>query len=128
MLMKKCALILLLLSISNTFAQTVSEDIIGKWQLQTVEIDGEKATAKEAFDTINVFQVYSENNQFEGIVGDQNNKGTWEISDDQKSVYIKLDKQKKGQEFTITKLSATELEINIVDNDQEIKLSYIQKM
>ena len=126
--MKKFALLLLLLSISNTFAQTVSEDIIGKWQLQTVEIDGEKATAKEAFDTINVFQVYSENNQFEGIVGDQNNKGTWEISDDQKSVYIKLDKQKKGQEFTITKLSATELEINIVDNDQEIKLSYIQKM
>ena len=126
--MKNFALLLLLLSISNTFAQTVSEDIIGKWQLQTVEIDGEKATAKEAFDTINVFQVYSENNQFEGIVGDQNNKGTWEISDDQKSVYIKLDKQKKGQEFTITKLSATELEINIVDNDQEIKLSYIQKM
>jgi len=126
--MKKFALLLLLLSISNTFAQTVSEDIIGKWQLQTVEIDGEKATAKEAFDTTNVFQVYSENNQFEGIVGDQNNKGTWEISDDQKSVYIKLDKQKKGQEFTITKLSATELEINIVDNDQEIKLSYIQKM
>ena len=69
--MKKFALLLLLLSISNTFAQTVSEDIIGKWQLQTVEIDGEKATAKEAFDTTNVFQVYSENNQFEGIVGDK---------------------------------------------------------
>ena len=122
------SLLLLLLSISNTFAQTVSEDILGQWQLQTVEVDGDKVTAKEAFDTTNVFQVYSENNQFEGIVGDQNNKGTWEISDDQKSVYIKLDKQKKGQEFTITKLSATELEINIVDNDQEIKLSYIQKM
>ena len=45
--MKKFALLLLLLSISNTFAQTVSEDIIGKWQLQTVEIDGEKATAKK---------------------------------------------------------------------------------
>ena len=28
-----------------------------------------KVTAKEAFDTNNVFQIYSENNQFEGIVG-----------------------------------------------------------
>ena len=32
--------ILFLLSISNTFAQTVSEDIVGKWQLQTLEVDG----------------------------------------------------------------------------------------
>ena len=126
--MKKCALILLLLSISNTFAQTVSEDILGQWQLQTLQVDTDKITAKEAFETNNVFQIYSENNQFEGIVGDKINKGTWELSDDQKSVYIKLDIQKEGQEFTITKLSATELVLDIIDNDQVINFSYVKKM
>jgi hypothetical protein len=126
--MKKCILILLLLSISNTFAQTVSEDILGQWQLQTLQVDTDKITAKEAFETNNVFQIYSENNQFEGIVGDKINKGTWELSDDQKSVYIKLDIQKEGQEFTITKLSATELVLDIIDNDQVINFSYVKKM
>ena len=96
--------------------------------MQSLEVDGDKATAKETFNTNNVFQIYSENNQFEGIVGDKKNKGTWELSDDQKSVYIKLDIQKKGQEFTITKLSAFELELFMLDEGQEIKLSYIQKM
>jgi hypothetical protein len=126
--MKKCILILLLLSISNTFAQTVSEDIFGQWQLQTLQVDNDKLTAKEAFETNNVFQIYSENNQFEGIVGEKNNKGTWKISDDQKSVYIKLDIQKEGQEFTITKLNDTELELYFLDNDQEITFSYVKKM
>jgi hypothetical protein len=126
--MKKCILILLLLSISNTFAQTVSEDIFGQWQLQTLQVDNGKLTAKEAFETNNVFQIYSENNQFEGIVGEKNNKGTWKISDDQKSVYIKLDIQKEGQEFTITKLTDTELELYFLDNDQEITFSYVKKM
>lgn len=126
--MKKCILILLLLSISNTFAQTVSEDILGQWQLQTLQVDTDKITAKEAFETNKVFQIYSENNQFEGIVGDKINKGTWELSDDQKSVYIKLDIQKEGQEFTITKLSATELVLDIIDNDQVINFSYVKKM
>jgi|TARA_B110000902_G_C14204935_1_gene549214 hypothetical protein len=126
--MKKCILILLLLSISNTFAQTVSEDIFGQWQLQTLQVDNDKLTAKEAFETNNVFQIYSENNQFEGIVGEKNNKGTWKISDDQKSVYIKLDIQKEGQEFTITKLTDTELELYFLDNDQEITFSYVKKM
>ena len=126
--MKKCILILLLLSISNTFAQTVSEDILGQWQLQTLQVDTDKITAKEAFETNKVFQIYSENNQFEGIVGDKINKGTWELSDDQKSVYIKLDIQKEGQEFTITKLTDTELELYFLDNDQEITFSYVKKM
>ena len=126
--MKKIALILFLLSISNTFAQTASEDIIGKWHLQTVEVDGDQATAEEAFNTNNVFQIYSENNKFKGIVGDVSNIGLWKISDDQKSVYIKLDIQKEGQDFTITKLSATELVLDIVDNDQGITLYYVKKM
>ncbi|AOR29363.1 hypothetical protein FORMB_23450 [Formosa sp. Hel1_33_131] len=126
--MKKCIFILFFLSISNTFAQTVSEDILGQWQLQTLQVDNDKITAKEAFETNNVFQIYSENNQFEGIVGEKNNKGTWELSDNQKSVYIKLDIQKEGQEFTITKLSATELVLDIIDNDQVITFSYVKKM
>ena len=95
---------------------------------EILEAKSHEATAKEAFETNNVFQIYSENNQFEGIVGDKINKGTWELSDDQKSVYIKLDIQKEGQEFTITKLSATELVLDIIDNDQVINFSYVKKM
>lgn len=125
--MKKFALILFLLSISNTFAQTASEDILGKWQLQSLEIDGYPSTPKESFNTSEVFQVYSENHQFEGIVGDDRNKGTWKISEDQKSVNIKLDIQEEGQDFMIIKITSSELELEI-DGDQNIKLYYMKKM
>ena len=97
--MKKFALLLLLLSISNTFAQTVSEDILGKWQLQSLEVDGDKATAKETFITTNVFQLYFENNIFQSTVDDKINKDTWEISDDQKAVHINLDILDKVQVY-----------------------------
>ena len=126
--MKNFALLLLLLSISNTFAQTVSEDILGKWQLQSLEVDGDKATAKETFNTTNVFQLYSENNIFQSTVDDKINKGTWEISDDQKAVHINLDILDKVQKYTITKLTASELELYNSDDGQEIKLFYRKKM
>ena len=126
--MKKFALLLLLLSISNTFAQTVSEDILGKWQLQSLEVDGDKATAKETFNTTNVFQLYSENNIFQSTVDDKINKGTWVISDDQKAVHINLDILDKVQKYTITKLTASELELYNSYDGQEIKLFYRKKM
>lgn len=126
--MKKYAFILFLLSISNTFSQTVSQDIVGKWQLQIIELDGDQVSAKEAFDTKNIFQIYSANNQFQSIVDDKINKGTWRISEDQKSVIINLSTKKEDKVLEITKLSSTELELHALKVDQELRFYYKKKM
>jgi hypothetical protein len=126
--MKKYAFILFLLSISNTFLQTVSLDIVGKWQLQILELDGDQVSAKEAFDTNNIFQIYSANNQFQSIVDDKINKGTWRISEDQKSVIINLSTKKEDKVLEITKLSSTELELHALKVDQELRFYYKKKM
>lgn len=64
-------------------AQTAKE-LIGKWKLVKETKDG---VVKEPKDT---YQIFLEDGVFKGVNGDKSRKGKWSLSDDNKSLTIKI--------------------------------------
>ena len=87
--MKKITILLtLMFALINLRAQTEKE-LIGKWKL----VSWKKASGKEVdinkyFKTTEVYQVFNEGNKFESLVGDKITRGTWKLSDDNKTLTI----------------------------------------
>lgn len=71
-------------------AQTAKE-LIGKWKLvKFTNTKGETKSIKEEYKTEEVYQVFKEDNKFEGIVGDKNKNGKWSLSKDNKELTVKV--------------------------------------
>ncbi len=94
--MKKFLAIAVILFLAiNTQAQS-EKDLIGKWKLVSWNMSGDDMNIKDFFKTDEIYQVFNQDKSFESIVGDNINKGTWKLSDDGKSLIIKVDGQKKA--------------------------------
>ncbi|CAM1343443.1 lipocalin family protein [Tenacibaculum amylolyticum] len=77
--MRKIILLLVLhLSASTIYAQS-KEDLLGKWQLEHFEVNGQEIVIKDAFNTTNVYQVFKDKGAFVSVIGDQKIEGTWEL-------------------------------------------------
>lgn len=104
-------------------AQAISNnDILGKWKLQTIESNGDKISAKEAYGTSEIFQVYKEDNIFKGIVGDETSEGKWEISGKKIAVTVKGEKSKTI--FNVISFQDNKLSLSIKDGANTLTLNY----
>lgn len=89
--MKKITfLIVLFFTVFSLSAQT-SKELVGKWQLVKQTKGGVEKNLNEQFKTDQVFQVFSADSKFEGIVGDKSTKGKWKLSKDNKELTITVD-------------------------------------
>jgi len=64
-------------------AQT-SKELIGKWKLVKQTKDGVVSTPKDTY------QVFKEGGEFQGINGSKSRNGKWNLSDENKSLTIKV--------------------------------------
>ena len=93
--MKKLFLLVVMVmlgTVSSVNAQDISKDIVGKWNLSIVEIDGDRANAEEVF-KMKLSQQYMADGSFIGKAGDKTKKGTYTISDDKKEIKIAVPKE-----------------------------------
>ena len=68
-----------------------SNELIGKWKLVSWKnIDGSDKDIQGTFKTTEVYQVFKEGGEFESVTGDKINKGKWELSDDNKTMKLKI--------------------------------------
>src|ERR1700754_4924325 len=83
--MKTTAIILLILAGYSVSAQT-SKELIGKWKLvkQTTKNGADKEIKEDTY------QVFLEGGVFQGIVGKTTRKGKWKLSDDNKTLTVKI--------------------------------------
>jgi hypothetical protein len=68
----------------NGFAQT-SNELIGKWKLVKETTMSGKVKTPE-----NTFQVFLKGGGFQGISGNDSRKGKWKLSEDNKTLTIKI--------------------------------------
>ena len=88
--MKKLALFICLFTITVSFSQTTKEDLLGKWHLLTLTIDGEVLTTYEAIDSEEFYHEYLEDQRFITTVNDKKDDGKWELSMDNETLDIIL--------------------------------------
>lgn len=104
--MKKfLAIAVILFSALTTHAQS-AKDLIGKWKLVSWTMSGNEMNINEFFKTNDVYQVFNQDKSFESIVGNNSNKGTWNLSGDGKVLTIKVEGQKKAI-FNVDHLDAS---------------------
>ncbi|GAO45674.1 hypothetical protein [Flavihumibacter petaseus] len=87
--MKKLYLLLALIVLcSGAVAQTATE-LIGRWKLISWKNpEGQPMDIKATLGTDKVYQIFRDGFQFEGVVGDKSEKGTWALSADNKKLTV----------------------------------------
>lgn len=83
-------LLLISLTAFAVNAQT-SKELIGKWQLVKVTKKGKEKSLQEVYKTDQVYQVFSDDGKFQGIVGEKTGKGKWKLSKDNDELTITID-------------------------------------
>tara|TARA_B110000971_G_C19841961_1_gene422969 strand:- start:225 stop:596 length:372 start_codon:yes stop_codon:yes gene_type:complete len=120
--MKKLALLICLFSISTLFSQTTPEDLIGKWQLLTLTIDGTVLTTYEAVETDDFYHEYLEDKTFKTTLEETTDEGTWELSGETLNIFLST---KSGEiHFKILEISADELHVLDTEEEEEIILTF----
>jgi len=66
-----------------SYGQT-SRELIGKWKLVKETKNGVVTTPKDTY------QIFMEDGVFKGVVGETSRKGKWKLSDDNKSLTVKI--------------------------------------
>lgn len=84
--MKKIIFLFLLAGFSAN-AQTATE-LLGKWQLVKWIEHGKEKDMVSYFKTDQVFQVFSEKNVFQSLIGEEVHKGKWKLSKDNAELTI----------------------------------------
>ncbi len=107
---------------SNDIPKSLSKDIIGKWKLEALSIGEDTVLRKDAMGTAEVFQNYEINNKFTSIIGKQSDKGTWEVSKEEKSILIHSSGIKTAFRIVYFKKDFMALVVN--QDGQEIILNY----
>ncbi|MBB4804170.1 hypothetical protein HNP37_004256 [Flavobacterium nitrogenifigens] len=85
--MKKLILAFIFLLGLSVNAQT-SKELIGKWQLVKWTKNGKVKSIQDRFKTDQVFQVFSENGEFNSLIGDESHKAKWKLSSDNNQLTI----------------------------------------
>ena len=120
--MKKSALFICLFTITISFSQTTKEDLIGKWQLLTLTIDGTVLTTYEAVETDDFYHEYLEDKTFKTTLDETTDEGTWELSGETLNIFLST---KSGEiHFKILEISADELHVLDTEEEEEIILSF----
>ncbi|AOR29630.1 hypothetical protein FORMB_26140 [Formosa sp. Hel1_33_131] len=120
--MKKLALFICLFTITISFSQTTKEDLIGKWQLLTLTIDGTVLTTYEAVETDDFYHEYLEDKTFKTTLDETTDEGTWELSGETLNIFLST---KSGEiHFKILEISADELHVLDTEEEEEIILSF----
>ena len=120
--MKKLALFICLFTITVSFSQTTKEDLIGKWQLLTLTIDGTVLTTYEAVETDDFYHEYLEDKTFKTTLDETTDEGTWELSGETLNIFLST---KSGEiHFKILEISADELHVLDTEEEEEIILSF----
>ena len=122
--MKKLALFICLFTITISFSQTTKEDLLGKWHLLTLTIDGEVLTTYEAIDSDEFYHEYLEDHTFRTTVNDKKDDGKWELSMDNKTLDIVLGTRSGELHFKILEISTDELQLLDTDEENEIILTF----
>lgn len=89
--MKKIVFLLLISLAAFTVNAQTSKELIGKWQLVKLTKNGTEKSLQEVYKTDQVFQVFSEDGKFQGIVGEKSAKGRWKLSKDNKVLTVTVD-------------------------------------
>lgn len=109
-------------TIGSVFAQEISRDLIGKWQLQTIKVSGATMTPQDAFQTSEVYQTYKENSDFVSSIGSEANKGTWKLSKNKKNITVKV--QGQESQFSIKSFAKDEMTLETENQGQLLVLKY----
>ncbi|MFH6963983.1 lipocalin family protein [Flavobacterium plurextorum] len=87
----KTTLSVILFFFMCTISAQTSTQLIGKWQLVKLTKNGKEKSIKEKFKSDQVFQVFSEDGKFMGIVGDKSTKGKWKLSKNNEVLTVVVD-------------------------------------
>jgi len=122
--MRKLALFICLFTITISFSQTTKEDLLGKWQLLTLTIDGEVLTTYEAIDSDEFYHEYLKDQTFRTTVNQDIDDGTWELSMNNETLNIVLGTRSGELHFEILEISIDKLQLLDTDEEQEIILTF----
>lgn len=89
--MRKIVFLLLISLAAFTVNAQTSKELIGKWQLVKLTKKGKEKSLQDVYKTDQVFQVFSEDGKFQGIVGEKSAKGRWKLSKDNKVLTVTVD-------------------------------------
>ncbi|WDF65553.1 hypothetical protein [Flavobacterium sp. KACC 22763] len=81
--MKKIVFMLMLVFSAAAFSQT-SKELLGKWKLVKQTKNGQVTQPEDTY------QVFMDNNVFQGIAGDKTRKGKWKLSKDNQFLTISI--------------------------------------
>ncbi len=113
------------IGIGSVCAQDISVDLLGKWKLQSMSIDGKTGTAKDGMGTSEVYQVYELKSKFTGIVGSDSNKGKWKLSKDKTEINIKAGGSKTV--FKVVSFEKNKMTLSLDNGGKEILLNYTKE-
>jgi hypothetical protein len=106
--MRKIVFLLLISLAAFTVNAQTSKELIGKWQLVKLTKKGKEKSLQEVYKTDQVFQVFSDDGKFQGIVGEKTAKGRWKLSKDNDELTVTVD------------LIPVKFEVDYFDKDKRI--------
>lgn len=110
--MKTLLTLILCLTSLLSYSQT-SKELIGKWKLVKETKNGVVTNPKETY------QIFMEGGTFKGVSGENSRKGKWKLSDDNKSLTIKI------SIISITfKVDQFDAKKRVISNDKTGTLEY----
>ena len=89
--MKKILFLLFIAFSALTVNAQTSKELVGKWQLVKLTKNGKEKDLNEVYKTDQVYQVFTEDGKFQGIVGDKSTNGKWKLSKDNKQLTVTVD-------------------------------------
>ena len=110
--------------ISNVNAQNISKDIVGTWDLATLEIQGDTANADEVFEN-KLSQQYMADGGFIGRAGDEVAKGTYTLSSDKKTIHVNVPNQ--SLDFKVIRFETDRMKLEAQVNGDTVTFYYAKQ-
>lgn len=112
------------LALTSIFKAQTSKELIGKWQLTEVKHNGKSQEMQSIFGTDQVFQIFKQDNSFEGIVGSKTMKGKWQLTKDNDTQVLEVSDGNNATKFKIEQFDAEKRAISLNNNGSILTLYY----
>lgn len=120
--MKNNILLLIALFSFHFLSSQSTQQLLGKWKLESVEMQKQKFEPSQMFETDEIYQIFREDKTFTSIVGKAKMEGTWEEDKKSKAILLSM-KNGEKQSMKIISISPKQRTVQM----KELILNYIKQ-
>ncbi|MEJ5048216.1 hypothetical protein WH221_00070 [Chryseobacterium culicis] len=117
-------IVMVCLSLAGIFKAQTAKELVGKWQLVETVVNNQPQDIKSLFGSDKVFQNFNPDFSFEATIGNDVNKGKWELTKDNDGQILNLTIGKNTTHFKVDYFDENKRTISFVNNGNNMSLTY----